>query len=190
MDNLLDLKSVLKSSYKTKEEADKYFESKGYFRDKEISNIQQRLYNNPETNKNIAVIRGTHNLINDIPADIDLLFGLNYFGNRLNESKQFYEKIKNKYKENDLTIVGHSLGGFLSSEISKNKNDKIISYNKGSGIFEPFKEEKKNEKHYRTINDIISLTSAFKSNTKNLNNYDINLFNTHSTNQLKSNIFI
>ena len=185
----LKLNEILKTTYQSKKKGDEYFNKNNYFRDEQLSNISQRLYYNKENNKALITFRGTHNLFNDLPSDLDIALGTNIFGNRLNESRDFYKKAKDKYNDSQFIIAGHSLGSHLGSKVSKDKNDKIYSYNKGSGIGTILEKAKPNEKHYRTINDIVSFTSIGKKNTHNIKNYDINLFKTHSIKQLE-NIFI
>jgi len=175
MNNLLNLKNVLETTYQTKTKAKEYFHNKNYLNDSELSNISNRVYFNPETNKAILTFRGTKNLINDIPADLDVLLGTNYFGNRENEAQKFYKEVKKKYPNYQLTLAGNSLGGTLASNVSKDKNDKIITHNKGAGLLEPFKKSKSNEIIYRNPADLISFTSSNKSNVKNIGRPSLNL---------------
>jgi len=180
----LDLKSVLKTTYQNKTKADEYFNSKNYHRINELSNISDRAYENPEKKEIILTYRGTKNLINDIPADLDVLLGTNLFGNRINNAKRQYNKVKKTYPNHQITLTGNSLGGSIASEISTDKKDKIYTHNKGSGLFETFKKTKSNEKHYRNPTDIISLTSSFKSNTRNIGEAQPNLLYAHSIKSL------
>ena len=187
--NNLSLKEVLKTTYKDKSKAEKYFNNNGLSFDRQLSNNTNRVFVN---DKNAVVtFRGTHNLINDIPADLDILLGTkNVFSNRLAESKKFYKNVKEKYPNHKVSIAGHSLGSYLASNVSNDKNDKIYSYGKGSGLLAPILDtSKSNEISYRNRGDLISLTNSSKKNTKIVGGY-LNPLLAHSLEVLPSKIKI
>jgi len=76
-----------------------------------------------------------------------------------------YNKSKQKYNGVPTTLIGHSLGGGIVSELPSNNNDKVISYNKGSSLFHP---AKANETSYRINGDIVSIANVHSTKTKTL----------------------
>lgn len=187
----INLSRLLDSTYKPVNRSDSVFKGTNFNRDKDLSNINQRLYVDNTNKKAVATFRGTHNLANDLGSDLDIFFGTkNVFGNRLKESEKFYKNIKQKYPNHELTLTGHSLGGHLASKVSKNSNDKIVTFNKGAGLLTPFEKTKKNERSYRTPTDVVSLLSSGHRNTRTTGRFDANLLNTHGTKALNKKINI
>ena len=70
MGKLLLLKDALKASYKTKEEAEQTYNNHGYNFDKDLSNIHSRVYYHQDEKNLLISLRGTKNLLNDIPTDL------------------------------------------------------------------------------------------------------------------------
>lgn len=158
---MLSLYDPLKSSYLNTIEAEEKMKKHNYKLDHELSNIQTKVFYNPEADNPLLITyRGTKNLIHDVPTDIALAFGQLKHTDRYKDSKYIYQKAKEKYNSNAL-LVGHSLGGSLASAVSE-ANDKVISYNKGSaGFVGPATETKANETAYRWNGDILSGMSVF-----------------------------
>jgi hypothetical protein len=154
------LETALKASYKDKEQGEKDLAKSGYILDKQLSNIQSRVYFKPDDKKLIVSYRGTMNLINDIPTDFAILTGTLKNTTRYKESQKVLDDAKKKYGVN-ATVIGHSLGGSLSSAVNNDKNDKIINWDKGVGIFNSNK-TKSNESAYRQRGDLISLLGSSK----------------------------
>ena len=158
---MLSLYDPLKSSYLNTIEAEEKMKKHNYKLDGELSNIQTKVFYNPEADNPLLITyRGTKNLLNDVPTDIALAFGQLKHTDRYKDSKYIYQKAKEKYHSNAL-LVGHSLGGSLASAVSE-ANDKVITYNKGSaGFVGPATETKANETAYRWNGDILSAMSVF-----------------------------
>ena len=177
----LNLQTALKSSYLTKEQSSSLLSKNGYSFDPEISNNNTRVYYNPDENKTLLTIRGTKNL-NDIVTDFSVFLGTTDLQNtkRFKDTEKIYNKAKEKYK--NLTIVGHSLGGSLANALPTDKNDRVFTYNKGVGLINH--NTKANETALRTQTDIISFLSKNDKHTTNFGNFNLNLLETHSTDQL------
>ena len=92
--SLLTLSDTLNSTYLNKKEGANLIDKSGYEFDKELSNIQSRVYHNPIDNKVLVTYRGTTNLLNDIPSDLAILTGTLKNTNRYKESKKVYENAK------------------------------------------------------------------------------------------------
>ena len=187
----ISLYDPLHASYlNKKEDANNYMKQYDYELDPYLSNINTRTYYNKNDNKVIQTYRGTSN-ISDVLTDYYVAFGGLDKTHRYKETKQFYDKAKDKYKDSDFSLYGHSLGASLGSSISNDKTDKIHSYNKGSGLFTT---TKSNEKNYRTSGDLISLLSTnnkhkpinLKNSNSILNSLYKQVLNSHSIENLKN----
>jgi hypothetical protein len=66
------------------------------------------------------------------------------------------QKAKSKYGVNEATVTGHSLGGSIAGYVA-NKQDKVITLDKGATIGQPIRS---NEKAYRSSGDAVSLLNA------------------------------
>jgi hypothetical protein len=177
----LNLQTVLKSSYLTKEQASSLLSKNGYSFD-EISNNNTRVFYNPDENKTLLTIRGTKNLINDIPTDFSVFLGTDDLQKtkRYKETEAIYKKAKGKY--NNLTIFGHSLGGSLANALPTDEKDRVFTYNKGVGLINH--NTKANEMALRTQSDIISFLSKNDKHTTNFGGVNLNLLETHNLDQL------
>jgi hypothetical protein len=85
----LDLKDVLKSSYKDKGKQKQELAKHGFFYDSMLSNANEQIYYNPKTNKLLNTVTGTHN-VQDWGTDLYLSAG--------------HLKDTNRYKEADRAL--------------------------------------------------------------------------------------
>jgi len=165
MTDLVDLHTLIKASYEDKNKQEDTLKRFGYDYDKELSNDTNQVYYNPQNNKLIHSVRGIASL-SDVGTDAYLAVGKLKSTNRYKDSLNVYNKAKKKYNNSQSTLVGHSLGGGIVSELpSDNINDKVISYNKGSSLFHP---AKANETSYRINSDLVSIANVNSSKTKTL----------------------
>ena len=116
-----------------------------------------------------------------IPTDLAILTGGLKSTQRYKDSKQVYENAKKKYKNDTVTLAGHSLGGSLANAVGQ-KDDTIYTFNKGVGFNNP--NTKKNEKAYRTSTDLISALSAGDKHQHNISGFNANLLHAHEINRL------
>jgi hypothetical protein len=125
----------------------------GYLIDNDLTTTRHLVAYNPTTKKVIFVSRGT-NVISpyDVATDVAGI-GLNRLQNtvRYKQDESAYQKAKQKY-EAPVTLVGHSLGGAIVSNLVK-PGDRAITYN-AANIYQKRKE---NVYAYRTAGDPISL---------------------------------
>ena len=188
---MISLYDPLKSSYLNTIEAEEKMKKHNYKLDPELSNIQTKVFYNPEADNPLLITyRGTKNLLNDIPTDIALGLGQLKHTQRYKDSKHIYQKAKEKYNSNAL-LVGHSLGGGLASAVSE-PNDKVITFNKASaGFISPSTETKANETAYRWNGDIISGLSVFDKHKPNTIGRLEDPFNAHRLSNIEKNaIFV
>jgi hypothetical protein len=132
-------------------------------RDESLSNDKNRVYHDNASGKAYVVYPGTKDT-NDIGTDIAIgMSGLfNPIQNltpRFREAKDVATKVKNKYGENQVTAIGHSLGGGLAASSGiKNR----ITYNKAVGLSDIVKPISSGEIDYRTKKDPVSVMSGFQ----------------------------
>jgi hypothetical protein len=157
----MDLRSILRSSYSSKNASELFFNKNGFYFDRSLSNIESRVYFRPDDSKLVIVFRGTKSF-HDLPTDLAELFGDIKSTSRYKSSRQVLERSKAKYGVN-ATIIGHSLGGSLASAVNTDPSDRVISYNKGQGL--GINSTKRNELALRHRGDVISLLGSRKSTT-------------------------
>lgn len=166
---------ALKHSYSKGDERKKALSAEGYEYDEGLSNHNQQVYYNPNTKKMVYSVAGTHNK-SDMWTDVRMLFGGLKKTKRYKEADKRYAQAREKYNPSESTVVGHSLGGSIASGIAK-KEDKIMTYNKGSTIGQ---KNRKNEQVYHTNGDPISMFS-----TKGAKRLKFTMNNPHSTSHLQ-----
>lgn len=135
----------------------------GLVYDKELSTSRHLVAYNPNTKKVVYIVRGTdptspYDVITDVAG-----VGLHRLENtyRYQQDYSAYLKAKEKYNA-PVTIIGHSLGGALGSEIVK-PEDRAITYNPAN----IYQKSKPNVYNYRTVGDPFS---ALSRDTKTLPN--------------------
>ena len=161
---MVRLHKALEASYMPTSQAENYLKNDGYIMDKSLSDINSKVYINPTKNNDVLLLeRGSKNFLNDwLLTDIPLMMGGLKYTKRYQDEKKKYDQVRNKYKESRITLAGDSLGGSLASELGQ-KNDKIVTYNKGSGLGSE-SVNKKNERAYRELTDLVSLKSMLNIN--------------------------
>lgn len=137
----VSLYHALNASYsknKDNKESIDHLTSKGYLQDTGISSNNHTLFVNKEKKKALFTVKGTDpSNINDLATDVVLGFAGTRFGlnktPRFGESKNSLATAKQQYDGYDFTILGHSLGASIASQIA-DKNDKVYTMNKGVGL--------------------------------------------------------
>lgn len=158
---MLNFYDVLKNGYnKTKNQ-----NMHGYELDKQLSNHNNQIYYNKKDNKLLHNINGT-NSFKDVVTDVYLAAGKLKDTSRYKESHEKLRQAKEKYKLNDATVTGHSLGATIAGYIG-GKNDTVITANKGATIGQKMRA---NETHHRTQGDIVSLLNGGSKHTVNHRN--------------------
>jgi len=102
------------------------------------------------------VNRGTSDF-KDVMTDAKLLFGYN--DKRFNEPKEILGKIKQKYKDKNIDLIGHSLGAKVAETLGDDPQVKnIITLNKPTTPKDLIQKTKINNKQYdiRTTSDLVS----------------------------------
>jgi len=188
------LHDAIDASYQSTNDARHRLDKQGYIMDDELSNIEEKVYNNPTTGDLLIAYRGSMNLQNDwLDTNISLLKGDLKSSERFKRSNDVYQKAKKKYNKDKVTLVGDSMGGSLASAVGGD-DDNILTHNKGTTYNTT---NKKNEKAYREKGDLVSILNYWTPNTKTLNNGSflnlgqLNPLSAHNYKLLKNkNIFI
>jgi hypothetical protein len=137
-----------------KKEAEK-LDQAGYRKDDALSDDKDKVY--VKNGKAHIVYRGTNPLsLADLGTDAALAFGLEKYTPRFKRAKRLAKKVKEKYGEDNVVAMGHSLGGSLA-EASGIK--KCVTFNKGVGLGGIGKQIRRGQTDYRTKGDIVSLLS-------------------------------
>ena len=151
------LQKLLKNSYKGKKQ-DKHLD--GYTRDDTLSGQRAQVYHNKDTGKTVVTHRGTKGF-NDIITDLKLAVAPKLYrsSTRYKHAKDIQKKAEAKYGNDNITTIGHSLGGKLASDVGR-EGDKIITYNRA---VVPSELNRKNDKeiHIRTSTDPVSFLSPY-----------------------------
>jgi hypothetical protein len=183
MPKKISLYHALKSSYATEKKQKKAFTKHGYNYDDKLSNHNQQVYHNKNTNDLIVNVTGTHNL-KDWGTDAYLALGKLKDTNRYKEADRVFKEAKNKYNPNNTKVFGNSLGGSIAGYIA-GANDKVYTHNKGATIGQKIRP---NETHFRTNNDLISLLNSRSDRTVNLKNDNFikDPYNAHLVSSLRN----
>jgi hypothetical protein len=186
-----DVKFLLDSSYKRNKQIlyEKRPERFNRFQlDKKLSNSEHKVFTDIQNNnKPVVVFTGTRKF-GDYFTDVALALGAENFTPRFRNSQKLLDEVKNKYHSNAI-IVGHSLGGDISRHVGS-KEDKIISYNAGTGLGDLlFRPVRNNETLLRTNSDLVSGLSVINplnalSSGKRLTIQNPNIFTSHNLSSL------
>lgn len=155
-----ELNNFMENSYK------KTLDDVGdYVIDKELSGQRVKVYHNPNTGKTIVSHRGT-NSIQDVGTDIAMALGYKK-GKRFTHSKNIQNQVKAKYGSDNITTLGHSLGGTLAETVgNKSGNNEVITFNKGALPGDIGKKMKKNQTDIKTTKDPVSILKKFQRGKK------------------------
>lgn len=172
----LQLHEVLKNGYSKHKKTN----INGFKLDKDLSNGNNQVYFNKTNGKLIYNVNGTRNL-RDWGTDFISAFGGLKSTNRYKDADKKLQQAKKKYNTNAI-ITGHSLGGGISSLISK-KDDKVYTLNK-YGLGNKIKE---NEEGLRTSGDVVSLLNLNSKHMKTIkSNHSINPIKAHDVDNIKN----
>jgi hypothetical protein len=154
--------------------------------DKQLSGKRVSVYYNPKTKKSFVVHRGTASATDWIKTNIPAFFGYEK-GARFKHAANIQRKAENKYGKENVTTLGHSLGGRIAEKVGKNSNQ-VITYNKYTTPFSATQIERKNQIDIRVKNDVASYLSQYQRKRGvqvTLPTTTLNPIKAHNINQLK-----
>lgn len=176
-----DLKELLAASYKPQKEAAASLSKKGYTWDPELSSMTTKVFTDPTGNP-VLLHRGSVRVSDWLGSNAPLAVGLEKYSPRFQESKKTIEQVKMKYPGKTVTSVGHSLGGALAE---KSGADKVVTYQKGSGLFDIGRTIGSNQTDVKSKWDLPSALSSWQTGGTRINlGGSINPLETHAVKAL------
>ena len=179
-----EVKDLLQASYKRNSDAESIGKKYNLKLDHSLSNAEHKVYIDKDGNPDV-VFTGTRKF-GDYLTDAALTFGLGGLTPRFQNSTKLIDKVKEKYKNKPLSVLGHSLGGSLAESVGK-KADKVITLDKGVVFFGIGKQIRPNQTDIRASNDAISVLRNTQSGGKKITLKDkgnYNFYNAHDIRHL------
>jgi hypothetical protein len=174
-----EVKDLLQASYKRNGDAENIGKKYNLKLDHALSNAEHKVYIDKNGNPDV-VFTGTRKF-GDVLTDVALATGFGAFTPRFQNSTKLIDKVKEKYKNKPLSVLGHSLGGSLAEHVGK-KADKVITLDKGVGLFGIGKNIRNNQTDIRGSNDAVSMFRNTQSGGKKItlkDKYNFNIINAH-----------
>ena len=176
------VKDLLQASYKRNGEAESLGKKYNLKLDHSLSNSEHKVFVDENGNPDV-VFTGTRKF-GDVLTDGALAVGLGGLTSRFRNSTALIDKVKDKYKNKPVSVLGHSLGGSLAESVGK-KVDKVITLDKGVGLFGIGKQINKNQTDIRASNDAISMIRNLQSGGKKITLKDKNNYNIYNAHDIK-----
>lgn len=173
------IKKFLKASYKPGTKI------KGNVYDEHLSGKRVSVYMNPNTGKATVVHRGTASLTDWFKTNVPMALGYEG-GKRFKHAKKIQKAAEKKYGSQNVTTMGHSLGGRIAEKVGK-KSSAIITYNKAATPKSILSATPKKQKDIRTSGDVVSALSTLqkhKTKMKTIQSKSINPISTHNVNAI------
>ena len=182
--NKSDFQDILRASYLPQKKAADLMSTRGYNYDKDLSNMEQKVFVSP-SGKPIIAERGSVRLSDWLYEDPRLItYGGSLFDTRrVSNAKKLSKEVEEKYGMSP-TLVGHSLGGYLSEKGARPTSE-VYTYNKASGLPSIFSSTPKNQYDYRTSLDIPSALSQFQYGNRTTLPGSYNPLDSHDLKYLK-----
>ena len=175
------VKKFLNASYKGGKHKIDSYERVG-----SLSGKRAQVYYDPVLKKAIVTHRGTKtSSFSDLITDAQMAVGYEK-GKRFQHAKKVQSKAEKLYGRENVTTMGHSLGGRLAEKVG-HKSNKIITYNKAATPKSILKKTPAHQTDIRAKNDPVSLLSKYQTHTKPIlsTKGSMNLLKTHSMSKLK-----
>lgn len=143
--------------------------------DKHLSGKRVSVYKNPTTGKATIVHRGTASMTDWFKTNLPMALGYEG-GNRFKHAKKIQKLTEKKYGAQNVTTMGHSLGGRLAEKVGK-KSSQIITYNKAATPKSIMKATPHNQKDIRTSGDLVSKLATLQRHKKKMTTIKSGLVN-------------
>lgn len=173
--NTLDeqhLKDILTASYQPQREAEKTLAKRGYKYDYELSNNENKVFVNPDTQQSHIAYRGSIRA-KDWVGNIKL--GLGFNDPDIERRVELAGKVKEKYGTAP-TTYGHSRAGLISERAGEKYGGKSYTYNKAALPEDIFKTIRPQQTDIRKEKDIVSSLSIGQKGGKRITKKDTAIF--------------
>jgi hypothetical protein len=155
--NSKTLHKMIKNGYEDDPTNERYLD--GYQIDKQLSGQRAQVYYHPETKHLVINHRGTKG-VHDVMTDIGLMLG-HKSGKRFQHGKKITDDAVKKYKTENVTITGHSLGSKIAKESNRKHNKETVLVNPAVTPHDLLEKQKDNETVVRSKLDPISYLHNF-----------------------------
>ncbi len=136
----------------------------GFSRDDELSGKRAQVYKNDLTGQAYVVHRGTQG-IQDVVTDVKLAFG-DKSGKRFKHAQKIQNQANEKFGNENITTLGHSLGASIAEKVGKSTG-KIITLNKPVNISDSISVKVPMKQiDIKTQNDPVSILRGFQKGKK------------------------
>ena len=161
----------------------------GYEMDHSLSGQGAQVYHNKDTNYLVVAHRDTKG-IHDVRTDMKLIMGFKK-NKRFQHGKDITDKAIAKYKTDNVSVIGHSLGSAIASESNKTHKHETIGLNGAIVPIDLMNKQRDNEHMIRSKYDPVSALHLLKphknkTSTHTLDNSYINPLKAHSTDVIEN----
>lgn len=180
-----DLDTLRKSLQYSYVENQKIKRDSDFLLDESLSGKRVKVLYNPSTQKTFVVHRGTASATDWFKTNTKASVGIEN-GRRFTHAKNIQNIAENKYGRENITTLGHSLGGRIAEKVGT-KSNQVITYNKAATIPTLFHKTPKNQIDIRTEKDPVSFLSKFQKHeneTITIKNKSYNIIAAHNTDKL------
>mmetsp|Transcript_8711 Transcript_8711/g.11476 ORF Transcript_8711/g.11476 Transcript_8711/m.11476 type:complete len:229 (+) Transcript_8711:908-1594(+) len=147
---------------------------KNYKLDTQLSSSETKVFVNKRNKKVVIAFRGTKLTdgargAKDVVSDLAIMTGMEKYDKRFKQALKAFDRVRSKYPGYRIDTTGHSLGGQLATYVTRERSDDVtknISFSRGTGFLEPFRERPKQTTDISHENDIISLGARLSSGKK------------------------
>lgn len=155
-----------------------------YTLDSELSGKRARVYKHKSNNTVVVAHRGTQG-IHDVFTDLSLTLTGKH-SKRIKYAQEIQKKANEKYGAENITSIGHSLGGYIAEEVAHEKSD-IITLNKAAVFKDIGKKISNRQTDVRTTNDLVSFLSKTHTggNKIEIDDGGKNFIEAHNTSHLE-----
>lgn len=142
-------------SYAHPQERYESLKNSGYYVDKNYNYDNYAAVYHPESNTVYHLHRGTTNM-DDVGTDAQLAIGRLQNSQRYLTTERRVRGVTEQYSQANHVHIGHSLGGTLSDQLSRQFGHKSVAYNMGTSPLQQKQQFDSQHQHIRTDSDVIS----------------------------------
>ena len=142
-------------SYSHPQERYNSLKNSGYILDKNYNYDNYAAVYHPASNTVYHLHRGT-TTTDDLGTDVQLSLGRLHHTSRYQTTERRVRGVTEKYSSANHVHIGHSLGGTLSDQLSRQFGHQSVAYNMGTSPLQQKQSFDSNHQHIRTNTDFIS----------------------------------